>query len=236
MSSAYFIGKKQILDWVNDILKSHYKTIQDLSSGSAFLQILHIMYPKIVNISRVHFEATSVYEKEKNFKLLQYCLDKIGAKIFVDVKNLIKGKPMHTLELSQQFFSKFAGQLKSSEGVAEDPILVRRKAMEQHRKRSMGTSYQRGALSQSISRSGSLESAAEIAALKDKLVETERVAKAVEREKDFYFGKLRQVEILCQNLEDISSDVSSEVMDFAARIKSILYLTYEESIKEDSKF
>jgi len=55
---------------------------------------------------------------------------------------------------------------------------------------------------------------------------------AVEKERNFYFGKLREIEILCQD-EEVISDCS--VQDLSSQVLAIMYKTDEGDEKDDDK-
>ncbi|ODV84920.1 hypothetical protein CANARDRAFT_28657, partial [[Candida] arabinofermentans NRRL YB-2248] len=70
----------------------------------------------------------------------------------------------------------------------------------------------------------------ELKATKDQLVEFQQVHENLETERNFYFNKLRDIEILSQNLnERLQADETVEVSlgDFIAHVQEILYSTAE---------
>ena len=52
--------------------------------------------------------------------------------------------------------------------------------------------------------------------LSGQLLETKLTIEGLEKERDFYFGKLRDIEVLCQEVEG---------SDFAQRVLNVLYQT-----------
>jgi RP/EB family microtubule-associated protein len=45
MDGAFFVGRKEIMDWVNSTLDLNLAKIEDTASGAAACQLLDIMYP-----------------------------------------------------------------------------------------------------------------------------------------------------------------------------------------------
>merc|ERR1711865_1211282 len=77
---------------------------------------------------------------------------------------------------------------------------------------------------------GSAKSAKEIQELKTQVAEKTEAATdlqlnidALEKERDFYFGKLRDIEILCQERE--TDDIDENMASLVDTIKKIMYAT-----------
>ena len=66
-------------------------------------------------------------------------------------------------------------------------------------------------------------SAAQVNELKAQLTEAKLMVDGLEKERDFYFGKLRDVEVLCQEEQEKGGDVP----DIVSKIFAILYQTEE---------
>lgn len=61
---------------------------------------------------------------------------------------------------------------------------------------------------------------AELIELNQQLLDLKLTVEGLEKERDFYFGKLRDIELICQEHENENSSVLSKIMD-------ILYATEE---------
>lgn len=51
------IGKKGLLDWLNDFYHFNYTKIEECASGAALCQILDSLYPGTVPLAKVNFNA-----------------------------------------------------------------------------------------------------------------------------------------------------------------------------------
>ncbi|OHT08395.1 Microtubule-associated protein RP/EB family member 1C [Tritrichomonas foetus] len=101
MSGCYFIGRAELLEWVNELLQLDYNKVEDTSNGAAFCQIIDSIHPGTVALGRVNYNAVSESEMVENYKILQDAFDKNGITQYMDVPTLIKGRYMAALELFQ---------------------------------------------------------------------------------------------------------------------------------------
>lgn len=65
----------------------------------------------------------------------------------------------------------------------------------------------------------------QVTSLTDEQSELSQTIQALQHERDFYFGKLRQIEMICQEFEN--ADVDPVLKDTCAKITEILYATEE---------
>ena len=114
MEGAYFVGRKEVLDWVNSTTDSKLAKIEDTASGAIACQLLDIMYPGEVPMSKVNWGAKQSFEFVGNYKILQTCFTKLHIDRFVDVDRLISGRYMDNLEFMQWFkrFFELSGTAK----------------------------------------------------------------------------------------------------------------------------
>jgi len=107
VGGAYFVGRKELLDWLNGFLDLEYTKVEQVASAAAFCQLMDAMYPKSVAIANVKFDASHEYEYVSNFKILQKAFDKVGIQKHIDVPKLIKAKHLDNLEFLQWFKKYF---------------------------------------------------------------------------------------------------------------------------------
>lgn len=107
MDGAFFVGRKEIVDWINSTLQLGILKIEDTASGAIACQLTDIMYPDAkVPMSKVNWSANKDFEYVNNYKILQGAFTKIGVDKYVDVDRLISGRYMDNLEF-MQWFKKF---------------------------------------------------------------------------------------------------------------------------------
>ena len=107
MDTAYFTSKSVILEWLNSTLKLNVTKIEQAGTGAIYCQLLDILHPGKVKLSKVNWRATSELEFLSNFKVLQQAMYdlKIGKKI--DIARLSKAKYQDNFELLQWFKGYF---------------------------------------------------------------------------------------------------------------------------------
>eukprot|EP01117_Protostelium_nocturnum_P017165 TRINITY_DN6940_c0_g1_i2.p1 TRINITY_DN6940_c0_g1~~TRINITY_DN6940_c0_g1_i2.p1 ORF type:complete len:205 (-),score=82.39 TRINITY_DN6940_c0_g1_i2:64-678(-) len=101
MEGAYFVGRVELLNWLNDLLKLDYTKVEQTASAAAFCQIIDSVNPGVVNLTQVNFNANTEYEYVKNFKVLQKAFDKLQIDKSIDVAKLVKAKYQDNLEFLQ---------------------------------------------------------------------------------------------------------------------------------------
>lgn len=106
-SSVYTVGRKEVINWINETLSVNYTKIEDMSNGAAFCQIFDYLHPKAVALNRVNFNASNPPEVMNNFKVLQESFDKVGIKQYLDIKACMGGKVMAALELGQWLYGYY---------------------------------------------------------------------------------------------------------------------------------
>jgi RP/EB family microtubule-associated protein len=61
MEGAFFISRTDLVNWINDVLHLQYKKLEEAANGAAFCQVLDVIYPNKVPMSRVNFNAKLGY-------------------------------------------------------------------------------------------------------------------------------------------------------------------------------
>ena len=101
MSGCYFVGRGELIQWINDLLCLSYTKVEDTCNGAAFCQVIDAIHPGTVALGKVKFDAYNPNDMISNYKVLQDAFHKNGIKQYFDVPTLIKGKYMAALELFQ---------------------------------------------------------------------------------------------------------------------------------------
>lgn len=103
MDGAFFVGRKEIMDWVNSTLDINLAKIEDTASGAVACQLFDIMHPGVVPMHKVDWTAKKDFEFVGNYKILQSAFTKMGVEKRIDVDRLISGRYMDNLEFMQWF-------------------------------------------------------------------------------------------------------------------------------------
>lgn len=125
MDQAYFVGRAELLEFLNTLLDLQLAKIEQTASGAVACQLTEYIFPGSIPMSRVNWEARSDYEFIANYKLLQNAFTKNRIQRHVDVNKLIRAKYQDNLEFCQwlkAFFDQ-SGALRED----YDPAAVRAK-------------------------------------------------------------------------------------------------------------
>lgn len=228
MDAAYFVPRTELLAWVNSFLKLSVQKIEHLCTGAVYCQIVDACCPGTVAMHKVNWKAKYDYEYVANYKVLQNAFAKAGVQKPVDVERLIKGKYQDNLEFLQwikHFFdTNYAG--------ANYDAVERRKgaftgcsAVPDVSDPSRAKKPPRKALILSEKNTPTKPPRAENPESKStkELEELRVTADALEKERDFYFGKLRDIEIALQSYPDQQSDL-------VQLVQRILYAAEDEIV------
>ncbi|CAJ2639396.1 unnamed protein product [Trifolium pratense] len=250
MDSAYFVGRNEILTWINNRLQLNLSRIEEAASGAVQCQMLDMTYPGVVPMHKVNFDAKSEYEIIQNYKVLQEVFNKLKIDKHIEVTRLVKGRPLDNLEflqwLKRYCDSVNGGIMNENYNPVErrvkggkDRNIKGFKSSKSLHSNAMNNSSSLDALNlhrasgpkHSRSAGGSDEAnlSAEVQALSKQVTDLKLSVDLLEKERDFYFSKLRDIEILCQ-----TSEVENEPVSVA--IKKILYAAdAKESALEEAQ-
>mmetsp|Transcript_17278 Transcript_17278/g.31730 ORF Transcript_17278/g.31730 Transcript_17278/m.31730 type:complete len:234 (+) Transcript_17278:142-843(+) len=106
MDDAYFVGRKQILDWLNDLLQLKLTKIEETASGAVACQVMDALFPGKVPMSKVNWGAKTDYEFVANYKVLQSVFAKLSISRAIEVDRLIRARYQDNLEF-MQWLKKF---------------------------------------------------------------------------------------------------------------------------------
>uniref|UniRef100_A0A6S8RIV5 EB1 C-terminal domain-containing protein n=4 Tax=Ditylum brightwellii TaxID=49249 RepID=A0A6S8RIV5_9STRA len=126
MDGAYFTGRKEIIEFFNELLDLNLSKIEQTASGAVACQLLEYIFPGSVQMKRVNWEAKSSYEFIQNYKLLQAAFSKNRIQKYIDVDKLIRAKYQDNLEFCQwlkAFYDQSAPPYRDN----YDPVAVRAK-------------------------------------------------------------------------------------------------------------
>merc|ERR1712137_31139 len=97
-----------MIDWINTMADTTcYTKIESLCDGVGYCQIMNKIFPKCLAISRVKVNASQVWEKINNLKILQGAFTACKVSNDVPIESLTKQKFQDNYEFSL-WFKKFA--------------------------------------------------------------------------------------------------------------------------------
>ncbi|XP_044493439.1 microtubule-associated protein RP/EB family member 1C-like [Mangifera indica] len=243
ISTAYFVGRSEILAWINSTLQLNLSRVEEACSGAVHCQLMDAVHPGMVPMHKVNFDAKNEYEMIQNYKVLQDVFNKLKITKHVEVSKLVKGRPLDNLEF-MQWMKRYCDSINGGLMHSYNP-LARREASkggkEVSKKSAASQSTTKGSTAASKAQSShsarrndasfvnptnqaikASKPSVAVPAYDEQITELKLSVDSLEKERDFYFAKLRDVEILCQSAE-------FERLPIVAAIKRILYATDDDA-------
>jgi len=224
--------RAELLSWINEWLKLNLTKVEECANGAVYCQIIDSVHPQSVQMSKVNWLAKTDYEFIPNYKLLQVAFDRLDIEKHIDVDNLIRGKYLDNWEFLQwlkRFFDSGYG------GHEYNPYERRPQDYSRLPSWAQWTAYKdapNNYPAQEVATPARLvatkpavtcpqNSTTKLQILQRENERLQDTAAQLEQERDFYFAKLREIEILTQTLED-SPEVST-VQQLIETFQRILY-------------
>jgi len=229
-------SRHEMLEWINSTLDCNISKIEELCSGAVYCQFMDMLFPGNVQMKRIKWNTKLEHEYINNFKILQASFKKLGVTQNVPVDKLVKGRFQDNFEFAQ-WFKKFYEHNYSGEEY--DPVSARdgaslgppakgapapaRKQLTKSpaaKPAPKATTAVRTAVNkpQQPAAKQPVANSARENELKQEVQDLKGTVESLEKERDFYFGKLRDIEVLCQERED---------EELVKSILEILYATEE---------
>ncbi|KAF9578418.1 hypothetical protein BGW38_005781 [Lunasporangiospora selenospora] len=233
-------SRAELLAWVNELLQLNVTKVEHLGTGAAYCQIIDSIYGD-VPMNRVKFTAKMDYEYLGNFKVLQsyFAIKKIDKPIPTD--RLMKCRMQDNLEFLQwikkYWDGHYNGEIYDSigrRGPNNDPFAAANRSTSSPARRVTNNGSSAGRLAAgntSFRGNTSLrgpspdQSSIIILGLQKELQEERTTVAALEKERDFYFGKLRDIEVMIQQELDTAPESAENTL--LKNITNILYSTEE---------
>lgn len=240
MDSAYFVGRSEILAWINSTLQLNISKVEEAASGAIQCQLMDAVHPGIVPMHKVNFDAKNEYEMIQNYKVLQDVFNKLKITKHIEVSKLVKGRPLDNLEFMQwmkRYCDSVNGALLNNynplerrEACKGGKDAGKRNAITQTSTKSSTAAPKAQTTHNSRKNDGNSTNCATASvktarptssggrAYDEQITELKLSVDSLEKERDFYFAKLRDIEILCQCPE-------IEHLPVVGAIQRILYAT-----------
>ncbi|GKB56695.1 microtubule-associated protein RP/EB family member 1C [Tanacetum coccineum] len=248
MDSAYFVGRSEILSWINSTLHLNLSKVEEACSGAVHCQLMDAAHPGTVPMHKVNFDAKTEYDMIQNYKVLQDVFNKLKITKHIEVSKLVKGRPLDNLEFIQ-WMKRYCDSVSGAGHHNYNPTERREacKGGKDTNKKSTQTQSTRGSTNAPKThpsrrsdappvhstgppvKTAKPSSTTNVSIYDQQITELKLTMDSLEKERDFYFAKLRDIEILCQ-----SPTISN--LPIIDAIKRILYAAEEDpSIVEEAQ-
>lgn len=221
-------SRQELLQWLNSLLQLNMTKVEQCGTGAALCQVFDSIYMD-VPMSKVKFNVNAEYAYVQNFKVLQNTFAKHQVDKPIPVQALIKCKMQDNLEFLQ--WTKKFWDLNFPDH--DYDAVARRKGAPT----SGGGPAPRAAAAPAASaaRRGTPSSGPRVAkaagpgtaALQAENATLKETVVGLERERDFYFSKLRDIELLIQQAVEEDPEIEKQEDGLIKQIQNILYSTEE---------
>lgn len=245
-SATVTMSRNEILQWINQTVGTNYKKVEQLCDGVAYCKLMDITFPGCIVLKKVKMNTQHEIDYLHNLKVLQLSFKKVNSDKTVPMEKLSKGRFQDNLEFVQ-WFKKFfdanygkhpsaitslssASSLNSVDDIKptstkgsmpkktlatypvhSTPIVASSKMgvvpPQPRRLSSLGASTSYESLTRQKSQANLLEKVAELKK-KEQTALTER---------DYYYEKLRAIEVICQTRqeEDEGDELVRKILEVA---------------------
>ncbi|KZZ91770.1 Calponin-domain containing protein [Moelleriella libera RCEF 2490] len=223
-------SRQELIQWLNSLLQLNITKVEQCGTGAALCQVFDSIYLD-VPMSKVKFNASGDWAYVQNFKILQNTFTRHQIEKPIPVEALIKCKMQDNLEFLQ--WTKKFWDLNFPDH--DYDAVSRRKGGAL----APSTAPPRAAVSAAGTRRGGAAAAAAprvakaggagpgSAALQQENNTLKETVAGLERERDFYFSKLRDIELLIQQAVEDDPELEKQEDGLVKQIQLILYSTEE---------
>ncbi|KAI1102927.1 calponin homology domain-containing protein [Jackrogersella minutella] len=226
-------SRQELVQWLNSLLQLNITKVEQCGTGAALCQVFDSIFLD-VPMSRVKFNVNTEYAYIQNFKVLQNTFAKHRVDKPIPVEALAKCKMQDNLEFLQwtkRFWDQYypggdydaVGRRKGAPVPGGGPVSRATGGAGSSAARRGGTTPTTGPRVVAKAGGGGAASAALLAensTLKETVV-------GLERERDFYFSKLRDIELLIQQAVEEDPEIEKQEDGLIKQIQAILYSTEE---------
>lgn len=228
-------SRQELVSWLNSLLQLNITKVEQCGTGAALCQVFDSIFLDIP-MSRVKFNVNTEYAYIQNFKVLQNSFAKHSVNKPIPVEALSKCKMQDNLEFLQwvkRYWDQHypggdydaVGRRKGgglpaggAGGAGGGPRSTSTAASRR------GGTTPSGGPRVGAARAGGGAASAALQAENNTLKET---VVGLERERDFYFSKLRDIELLIQQAVEEDPEIEKQEDGLIKQIQTILYSTEE---------
>merc|ERR1712080_300319 len=218
----------------------------DCADGAVYVQICDSIFTlKDSQMRKVKWNSKSTVDWNANWKIVQDCFNKFEVTKSIDVAKITNGKFQDNLEVMQWFKHfhqcKFSGtyEAKKRRNLSKSAPKTSKKPK---KRQNTPTDYsirveKKASKKPNQKKKGKNQAKEEkIMEAMSELEKANLTIEAVEKERNFYFGKLREIEILCQDHEDTNVDPDKKkfknLKELQDAILGIMYKTDDAGMME----
>lgn len=230
---AFAVSKTVLLTWLNDFFELDYAKVEQCATGAVYCQIVDCIFGLTKGqFQKINWTARNDYEFVNNFKIVQKVMMANNISKPIPIDKLVKAKYQDNLEFLQWFKHFFECRYNGEQynakerrggkgGSGPKRVVTSSRTKTTTTAAAKKTTTTRPTSGRSTT-SGSKADAEAIKALNEEIASFQATVEGLEKERDFYFGKLREVEVLCQGDEELADG------SLKAEVLKILYKTDEE--------
>lgn len=225
-------SRQELLNWLNNLLQLNVTRVEQLGTGAALTQVFDSIYGDLP-MHKIKFNANTEYAYLNNFKVLQNVFTQRGIDRPLPVERLVKCKFQDNLEFLQwtkRYWDQFypggeydaVGRRKGQGVPTGPPPRAATGAVKRGTTPTVGSAARtRTPLGGGVGAGGNA------AALQNEVNMLKESVVGLERERDFYFSKLRDIELLVQQAIEVQPEMQDDPDGLVAKIQSIMYSTEE---------
>ncbi|KAH7041412.1 calponin homology domain-containing protein [Microdochium trichocladiopsis] len=228
-------SRQELIQWLNSLLQLNITKVEQCGTGAALCQVFDSIFLDLP-MHRVKFNANTDYQYIQNFKILQNCFAKYKVDKPIPVEALAKCKMQDNLEFLQwakRYWDQHypGGDYDAPsrrKGAAALPATgaAPRVTSAAGARRGGTTPTTTGPRVGRVAGAAAGGGAASAALLSENATLKETVV-GLERERDFYFSKLRDIELLVQQAVEEDPELEKQEDGLIKHIQTILYSTEE---------
>ncbi|KAI5221586.1 hypothetical protein E4T42_02465 [Aureobasidium subglaciale] len=243
--------RQELLQWLNSLCSLNLTRVEQCGTGAPFCAIYDSIFLDLP-MARVKFNASADYAYLDNFKILSNAFRKHHVDRPIPVEQLVKCKMQDNLEFLQwtkrfwdQHYPGWSASYTNTTSTCTNEelggdydALARRKNQSvgsapaaapraSTTRRAPAVSATSAAVTRTRTPLGGSGGGAQTAALTQENNALKETVQGLERERDFYFSKLRDIELLVQGAMEAEPELEKDEGGLLKQIQTILYSTEE---------